>query len=124
MADKTTAADIVRGEFLTDGKTFVFRLKDLPLSGVGPTADAAFQDLVRVEAASGELGERLKALAADQAGELVRATVIRWLIIALIAFGVVGGGLVGAFALAPAVAQSISEARVGTVDQAAPKPAP
>ena len=46
--DKCTA--IVKGNFVTDGETFIFCMEGTPLSGVGRTASAAFEDLVRCKA--------------------------------------------------------------------------
>ncbi|HEY0941159.1 MAG TPA: hypothetical protein VGE08_13750 [Steroidobacter sp.] len=103
LLEKDQEADLIQGEFFTDGKTFVFRLKDTPLSGTGNSPAEAFQDLVRVDAAAGALKHKLQTLQREQRGELVRATIIRMTMIGLITFGVLGGALVGAAALAPRV---------------------
>jgi hypothetical protein len=94
---------LVRGEFFTDGKKFVFRLAGMPLSGVGDTASAAFKDLMRAEAETAPLSARLRALARDQAGEAARAQIVRLAAIALILLGIAGGTLAASAALAPSV---------------------
>jgi len=106
---------IVRGDFFTDGKTFVFRLADTPLSGVGDTPSAAFQDLMRVDAEAASLSARLRDLSRDQQGERVRAEIIRMSMIALIVFGVAGGAVAASAALMPRVLADI------TCPQAAPQ---
>lgn len=100
---------VIRGEFFTDGKTFIFQLAGTPLSGSGDSPQAAFDDLLRTEAASGSLGDRLKDLARDQAGERTRATVVAWSMAALIAFGVLGAAMVGALALVPMAVAGVAE---------------
>lgn len=107
---KSTGPDggaLVQGEFFTDGRKFVFRLAGLPLSGVGDTPDAAFEDLMRIEAETTPLSTRMRALARDQEGERVRGRIIRLAAIALIVFGVVGGALAASAALAPSVIADI-----------------
>lgn len=101
---------VVQGEFFTDGESFVFRLAGTPLSGTGPSPQAAYDDLLRVRSASSGLVDRLQALAREQAGEKVRATVIRWSMAALIVFGVVGGALAGGLAMAPAAITAVTDA--------------
>jgi hypothetical protein len=106
--------DVIEGEFSTDGRTFIFRLAGTPLSGVGNTPAAAFDDLMRADASAGGLPQRLRELARDQQGETVRATVIRIVMVCLIVFGVVGGSLVVAAALLPRV---VADATVTTADR-------
>lgn len=101
--------EIVRGEFCTDGKTFILTLTGTPLSGTGNTPSAAFEDLMRTQASAGALSQRLKELARDQQGERVRATVIRCSLAALIVFGVVAGTLVVTAAMLPRVASDLTE---------------
>src|SRR5262245_14992127 len=96
--------EVIKGEFCTDGKTFILTLAGTPLSGTGATASAAFENLMRTEASAGALSQRLKELARDQQGEQVRATVIRSSLMALIIFGVVAGTLVVTAAMVPRVA--------------------
>ena len=98
---------VVQGEFFTDGETFVFRLGGTPLSGTGANPQAAFEDLMRARSTAGGLTERLGELAREQAGETVRASVIRWSAAALIAFGVAGGAVAGGLALAPMAVAAI-----------------
>ncbi|HTI02924.1 MAG TPA: hypothetical protein VL752_18410 [Acidisoma sp.] len=94
---------LVRGEFFTDGRKFVFRFAGMPLSGIGDTPGAAFDDLMRAEAETAPLSARMRALARDQAGEAVRAQIVRFAAIALILLGIVGGTLAASAVLAPSV---------------------
>jgi hypothetical protein len=112
MTEVTSAKgeiEVVKGEFITDGKTFVFHLPGTPFSGIGSTPADAYQDLMRIGAQTDQLSKRMKELARDQQGEIVRATIIRMSMIGLIVFGVVGGALFGAAAIFPRVAADISE---------------
>lgn len=111
---------VVRGEFHTDGETFVFTLKDTPLSGVGTSPQAAFDDLMRVQAQAGALPERLRELAREQAGAAERASIIRLVGAALVGLTIVGGALGGALALAPHVIADIAD----TVNTPQQTPAP
>ena len=92
---------VIQGDFFTDGGKFIFRLAGTSLSGVGDTPTAAFDDLMRVEAATAPLSTRMRELARDQQGEKVRAEIVRMSMIGLIVFGVVGGALAASVALAP-----------------------
>jgi hypothetical protein len=103
---------VVRGEFFTDGKTFVLRLEGTPLSGVGPTAQAAFDDLKRAQGTAGDFTEKLKLLAKDQQGEQVRAALIRSFATWLIALTLVGGFAAGMAAVAPRLAADFSDATI------------
>jgi len=111
MQDNAAArsAELVRGEFVSDGKSFVFRLEGTPVSGAGSTAEEAFQNLMRATAAAGELGGTLRDLAREQQGERFRATLVRAVMACLIVFGVVGGALGASAALAPRVAADMVE---------------
>jgi hypothetical protein len=104
--------NLIKGDFVTDGETFVFRLAGTPLSGVGKSAAAAFEDLMRVTGETAPLADRLRELARDQQDEKVRATVIRMAMVGLIVFGVVGGALFGAAAIVPRVVVDTSELAV------------
>jgi hypothetical protein len=95
MNQSKGAADVVCGEFHTDGATFVFRLAGLPISGAGPSPQAAFDDLMAAQARAGDLQDKLRAIARDQQGEEVRATLIRMIMIWLIALTLIGGLLAG-----------------------------
>lgn len=99
---------VIRGEFHTDGETFVFTLAGTPLSGVGATPQAAFDALMRVEAQAGALPERLRDLAREQAGAAERASLIRLVGVLVVGLTIVGGALGGAAALAPRVAADIA----------------
>jgi hypothetical protein len=101
--------NVVRGDFVTDGETFIFRLEGTPLSGVGRSASAAFDDLIRVQDETQPLTARLKELERDQQDEGVRATIVRMSMVGLIVFGVVGGALFGTAALLPRVIADTSE---------------
>lgn len=111
MTNELSASDgaVIRGEFHTDGQTFVFRLADTPFSGVGATPAQAFEDLLRSKASAGDLSRKLRDLAREQRGEQVRAAIVRTSMAALIAFGLVGGALGGAAALAPGVVAGVVE---------------
>ena len=98
---------IIQGEFLSDGKTFVFRLAGTPFSGVGKTASAAFDDLMRVEAETAPLSTLIRERARDLEGETVRATIVRMTMIGLIVFAVLGGAIVGTAALVPRVVSDV-----------------
>jgi hypothetical protein len=108
--------EVIKGEFCTDGKTFIFSLAGTPLSGTGNTASAAFEDLMRTEASAGALSQRLKELARDQQGEQVRATVIRSSLMALIVFGVIAGTLVVTAAMVPRVATDLTKVTLSRLD--------
>jgi hypothetical protein len=102
-------SSLIKGNFVTDGETFVFRLAGTPISGIGKSATAAFEDLVRVSGDAAPLADRLRELARDQEDEKVRATVIRMAMVGLIVLGVVGGALFGAAAIFPRVVADTSE---------------
>jgi hypothetical protein len=104
--------NLIKGDFVTDGETFVFRLAGTPLSGVGNSAATAFDDLVRVSGETVPLADRLRELARDQQDEKVRATVIKFAMVGLIIFGVIGGALFGAAAILPRVVADTSETTV------------
>jgi hypothetical protein len=108
-------ANLIKGDFFTDGETFVFRLAGTPISGVGNSAATAFEDLVRVSGETAPLADRLRELARDQQDETVRATVIKFAMVGLILFGVVGGALFGAAAMLPRVVADTSETTVTEV---------
>jgi len=110
---KPDSASVIRGEFFSDGATFVMRLADTPISGIGQSPAQAYDDLLRASAAAGDLPARLAHLAKEQRGEQVRAAVIRTTMTALIAFGVVGGAIAGAVTVAPAVIADIVQASAG-----------
>jgi hypothetical protein len=109
--------DLIKGDFVTDGEMFVFRLAGTPLSGVGASAAAAFEDLVRVRGETALLAERLQELARDQQDEQVRSTVVRMAMIGLIAIGVVGGALFGAAAIFPRVVADTSELTISQISR-------
>jgi hypothetical protein len=115
--DDERDVNLVKGDFVTDGKTFIFRLEGTPLSGVGNSPAAAFEDLVRVRGATGPLADQLRDLTRDQQDEKVRATVIRMALVGLIVFGVVGGGLFGAAAIFPRVVADTSELTVTQISR-------
>jgi hypothetical protein len=104
--------DLIRGDFVTDGTTFVLRLAGTPFSGVGHSAAAAFEDLIRIDREAAPLSDRLRELARDQQGEKVRSTMIRTAMIGLIVFGVIGGALFGAAAMLPRVLADVSETTI------------
>lgn len=106
---KPTPNSLVRGEFHTDGAGFVFTLSDTPFSGYGKTAEDAYDDLMQSIDEAGDLPERLRDLAKDQASAAERASLIRLAGIFLIALTVAGGLLGGAMALAPQVVADISQ---------------
>lgn len=108
-SSQADSSRIIRGEFHTDGEMFVFTLAGTPLSGVGATPQAAFDDLMRVQAQAGDLPERLRELAREQAGAAERASLIRVVGAALVGLTIVGGALGGALALAPHVIADIVE---------------
>lgn len=120
MADKINhqveEADVIRGDFVTDGRTFILRLADTPLSGVGTTPQEAFDNLLAAQSAAGELPRRLSALAREQAGEQVRARIIQLAMIALIVLGVAGGATVSAAAMAPKVAATLIDTTIASFD--------
>jgi len=98
---------IIQGEFFSDGKTFVFRLAGTPLSGVGATASAAFDDLMRIDAETAPLSTLILERARDLEGETVRATIVRTAMIGLIVFAVLGGAIVATAALVPRVVSDV-----------------
>lgn len=125
MVNATRADDdrVIRGRFHTDGETFVFVLEDTPLSGLGATPQAAFDDMMRVKAEAGALTERFRELARDQAGAAERASLLRLAGAALVGLTIVGGALGGAVALAPRVIADIVDT-VNARESAAPQIAP
>jgi hypothetical protein len=115
-AGKNGEIEVIKGEFCTDGKTFILTLAGTPLSGTGSTASAAFEDLMRAETSAGALPQRLKELARDQQGERVRATVIRSSLVALTVFGVVAGIMVVTAAMLPRVAVDVAAVTVSRLN--------
>ena len=108
-SNSTGETAVIKSEFWTDGTSFIFRLADTPLSGTGDSPTAAFESLMRSDKSVGGLSLRLRELASDQQGEQVRATVIRMAVIGLIAFGIIGGTLVGSAALFPRVIADVTD---------------
>lgn len=108
---------VIRGTFHTDGATFVFTLADVPLSGVGETPQAAFDDLMAAQARAGDLPARLQALAREQQGAGDRRTIVRLIGIGLIALTVIGGALGGAVALAPRVVADVARTTLDKVNE-------
>jgi len=108
---------VIRGTFHTDGKTFVFTLADVPLSGVGATPQAAFDDLMAAQARAGDLPARLEAMAREQHGAGDRRTIVRLIGIGLIALTVIGGTLGGAVALAPRVVADVARTTLDKVNE-------
>ncbi len=94
---------VIRGEFHTDGERFIFTLADTPVSGIGDTPGSAFDDLMRATEQAGNLPDRLRELAREQAGSAERASLMRLIGAALIGLTIAGGILGGALALAPQV---------------------
>lgn len=107
MTGKKSSA--ISGDFVTDGDTFIFRLKGTPLSGVGQSASAAFDDLTRVMGETEPLIARLRDLERDQQGENVRASIVKMSMLGLIVFGVIGGALFGTAALLPRIIADTGE---------------
>lgn len=116
MGDMVSGS-VIRGTFHTDGDTFVFTLADVPLSGVGATPQAAFDDLMAAQARAGDLPARLEALAREQQGAGDRRTIVRLIGIGLIALTVIGGALGGAVALAPRVVADIARTTLDRVNE-------
>jgi hypothetical protein len=116
MPEMDLGPRVIRGEFCTDGRTFVFNLKDTPLSGIGATPQEAFDDLLLVEAKAGTLPHRLAELAREQADAAQSASLVRIVVIGLVALTIVGGALGGAVALAPRVASDILATTLQKVD--------
>lgn len=108
---------VVRGAFHTDGKTFVFTLADVPLSGVGTTPQAAFDDLMATYARAGELPARLEAMSREQAGAADRRAIVKLIGVGLIALTVIGGALGGAVALAPRVVADVAQTTLEKVNE-------
>lgn len=94
---------VIRGEFHTDGETFIFTLADTPLSGVGPTPQAAFDSLMQATSHAGALPGRLRELAREQASAADRASLMRLIGAVLVGLTIAGGMLGGALVLAPYV---------------------
>lgn len=105
-------SQIVEGDFVTDGTSFVFRLKGTPIAAVGDSPQAAFEGLLQARAAAGNLVPRLEELAREQRSERERLIWMRSLAAALIALFVGGGVLAGAAALAPKLAADLVETTV------------
>jgi hypothetical protein len=108
-SNSTGEVAVLKGEFWTDGTSFIFKLADTPLSGTGDSPAAAFESLMRSDKGAGGLSSRLRELARDQQGERVRAMVIRMAMIGFITFGIIGGTLVGSAALMPRVIADVTE---------------
>jgi hypothetical protein len=102
-ANATDRGRVVRGEFHTDGEKYIFTLAGTPLSGIGNTPGAAFDDLMRVTEQAGDLPDRLRELAREQAGASERASLIRLFGAILAGLTIAGGMLGGAMVLAPQV---------------------
>lgn len=98
-----TKADIVRGEFHTDGEGFVFTLSDTPFSGFGTSPQAAYDNLMLTVDEAADLPDRFRELAADQRSAIERASLIRMTAGLLIALTIIGGALGGALTLLPQV---------------------
>lgn len=101
--DATDRGKVIRGEFHTDGEKFIFTLADTPLSGIGNSPGAAFDDLLRATEQAGDLPYRLRELAREQAGAAERASLIRLVGAVLVGLTIAGGMLGGALVLAPQV---------------------
>jgi hypothetical protein len=108
---------VVRGAFHTDGKTFVFTMADVPLSGVGATPEAAFDDLMAAYARAGDLPARLEAMSREQVGAADRRAIIKLIGIGMIALTVIGGALGGAVALAPRVVADVAQTTLEKVNE-------
>jgi hypothetical protein len=108
---------VVRGAFHTDGNTFVFTMADVPLSGVGATPQAAFDDLMAAYARAGALPARLEAMSREQAGAADRRMIVKLIGIGLIALTVIGGALGGAVALAPRVVADVAQTTLEKVNE-------
>lgn len=108
---------VIRGTFHTDGDSFVFTLADVPLSGVGATPQAAFDDLMAAQSRAGDLPARLQALAREQQGAGDRRTIVRLIGIGMIALTVIGGALGGAVALAPRVVADVASTTLDKVNE-------
>jgi hypothetical protein len=94
---------VIRGEFFTDGKTYILRLADTPLSGVGATAKEAFDNLASNQAMAATLPSRIRTLAREQQSESTRVAIIRTIMAGLIAVGIVAGAIITTAAIAPRV---------------------
>lgn len=114
-AENANEAQVIRGEFFTDGSTYIFRLAGLPVSGTGATPQAAYDDMLRAQAASGDLPRQLRLIAREQQGEQVRATLVRTSLFGLIALTLVGGLAAGLVALAPRVAADMTQATISAM---------
>jgi hypothetical protein len=101
--------EIIKGEFFTDGATFVFRLNGTPFSGTGDTPGAAFDNLLQTKAAAGALPERLAEFEREQDGERVRAALIRTSGIGIIVLGLFGGLIFGTAAMLPRVVGNVTD---------------
>lgn len=99
----TNKGKVIGGQFHTDGEKFIFTLADTPLSGIGNSPAAAFDDLMRVTEQAGDLPDRLRELAREQAGAAERASLIRLIGAILVGLTIAGGMLGGALVLAPQV---------------------
>lgn len=108
---------VIRGEFHTDGATFVFKLDGTPFSGVGATPQAAFDDLLAVEQRAGDLPQALAALAREQASAVERRTIVRLVGAAVVGLTIVGGALGGAVALAPRVVADVAQTTLAELNE-------
>jgi len=108
------ADSVIRGEFFSDGATFVLKLADTPLSGAGASPDKAYENLLKATADAGDLTVRLKRLARDQQDERTRQTLIRSLMTSLVVLGVIGGGIIVSAGFLPKI---FAEAHLGPADQ-------
>jgi hypothetical protein len=109
---------VIRGEFFTDGKTYILRLGDTPLSGVGATAQEAFENLASNHAAAATLPAQIRALAREQQSESTRVGIIRVIMGGLIAVGIVAGAIITTAAIAPRV---LSEMTANAIDGLSPE---
>jgi hypothetical protein len=102
-AKATDRGQVISGEFHTDGEKYIFTLGGTPLSGIGNTPGAAFDDLMRVTEQAGDLPYRLRELAREQTAAAERASLIRLIGAILVGLTIAGGMLGGAMVLAPQV---------------------
>jgi hypothetical protein len=110
-------AMIITGDFVTNGRTFVFRLAGSPHSGVGASAGDAFDDLIRSHGKCSPLADRVHELARDQQDENVRSTTIKMAAIGLIVFGVAGGVVFASAAILPRLIVQTSELAINRLSR-------
>jgi hypothetical protein len=118
----TNEDSVIKGEFFTDGKTFILQLADSPLAGVGTTAQEAFQNLIDSRSDAAGLSSRIRALAREQQGERVRAGIVRTVMGGLIAVGIIAGAIIVTAAIAPRVVSEIAvSASMKLIDRITPE---